>query len=247
MTLETKFIRLLYSWTTAARWNTNSPCVATHGGAFIRTDPDTGEIPIYIVGYRTESPCDPTIPTTTLEVPIYHGGSSYIRSSISFLDAWQQLSHGVETVTFRNDVYYIGKGILFDRNKVPLIVVTLKTTRISKTSDGVKHKYELFHTPTIHISPRLLTSEFSLLRTWILNYVLPLSGKSSYSMEEMNHYMALNNTNRQVRQYYSVKFHELETPFIRVLETPALDANISAEVNTLLTSPEIPDLINSVI
>ena len=80
--------------------------------------------------------------------------------------------------TSKNEVYYGGKGIIFDENYTPLLLCTLAARKVHTEESGNSMVY---YRPVCHVSPKVFLESDKLINKGIIKKLIPF-----YTSEEVN-------------------------------------------------------------
>ena len=80
--------------------------------------------------------------------------------------------------TSRDEVYYGGKGIIFDESYTPLLLCTLTARKVHTEESGDSMVY---YRPVCHVSPKVFLESDKLINKGIIKKLIPL-----YTSEEVN-------------------------------------------------------------
>ena len=72
--------------------------------------------------------------------------------------------------TSRDEVYYGGKGIIFDENYTPLLLCTLAARKVHTEEDGNSMVY---YRPVCHVSPKVFLESDKLINKGIIKKLIP--------------------------------------------------------------------------
>lgn len=140
----------------------------------------------------------------------------------------------LEKIRFKDNIYIIGKGCIFDEDMNPLLIMSLSAKNF--THKGMK--FTIFHTPILHISPRALNDR--VLNKYIINYFIPECNKE-VGIGLFNEVGIVKDRKRT--QKIIVQIHDLGG-FIKKCPIPNFTDNVTEKVNSVLQSvKEIPKII----
>lgn len=80
--------------------------------------------------------------------------------------------------TSKNEVYYGGKGIIFDESYTPLLLCTLSARKVHTEESGNSMVY---YRPVCHVSPKVFLESDKLINKGIIKKLIPF-----YTSEEVN-------------------------------------------------------------
>ena len=80
--------------------------------------------------------------------------------------------------TSKDEVYYGGKGIIFDENYTPLLLCTLSARKVHTEESGDSMVY---YRPVCHVSPKVFLESDKLINKGIIKKLIPF-----YTSEEVN-------------------------------------------------------------
>lgn len=137
-------------------------------------------------------------------------------------------------IKFKNNIYIIGKGCIFDEDMNPLLIMSLSAKYFK--FEGAR--YTRFHTPTLHISPTALSDP--ALSPYIIKYFIPECNREICGAD-FN--IANKSKFRKEFQKITVQIHDLDG-FIKKCPIPNLTENVTEKVNSILQSvKDLPNII----
>ena len=120
--------------------------------------------------------------TKRIILPLYDNASSQERRT--FDSIIMQMFNNVEfnmrlqkITTSKDEVYYGGKGIIFDENYTPLLLCTLAARKVHTEESGNSMVY---YRPVCHVSPKVFLESDKLINKGIIKKLIPF-----YTSEEV--------------------------------------------------------------
>ena len=121
--------------------------------------------------------------TKRIILPLYDNASSQERRT--FDSIIMQMFNNVgfnmrlqKITTSKNEVYYGGKGIIFDESYTPLLLCTLSARKVHTEESGNSMVY---YRPVCHVSPKVFLESDKLINKGIIKKLIPF-----YTSEEVN-------------------------------------------------------------
>lgn len=146
---------------------------------------DEIELPVIAIRHFEEAAGSNIIPSFSAEkviLPLYN--NTYDQSRRTFNTIMAQFfantsyeSRLLKIITNKGEVYYGGKGIIFDGNYNPLLLCTLKARRIVTE----KEKYTAYYRPVCYVSPRVFEEPNTIVNKGIIKKLIPFY--TSHSMD----------------------------------------------------------------
>ena len=96
------------------------------------------------------------------------GNDDLEKMKISFANTSYE-SRLLKITTNKGEVYYGGKGIIFDGNYNPLLLCTLKARRVVTE----KEKYTAYYRPVCYVSPRVFEEPNTIVNKGIIKKLIP--------------------------------------------------------------------------
>nr|DAF63749.1 MAG TPA: hypothetical protein [Podoviridae sp. ctz6O13] len=204
--------------------------------SFIRCveDADDYQIPIALLDYVNKSD------TTVKELGnIYHTvGSTRIYSENKiggFIINWKNSILSPSKLLFKENIYYMEKGVLWNSDMNPLIIMTIS----AKKRDKRKVMESTFHSPMLHISYSLLKDK--TLGRYVKEYLIPLSMSfdSSYHLNIEGIRMMKETEEKGL----PVVIHDL-SPFMVNVDDFEITDNADNQVNKVLSKvKKLPEIV----
>lgn len=183
------------------------------------------ECPTFIVGRLYVN-----LPASTLEalnniyVPLYSKFSKNIKTVSSVINAGfdkvQWNSRLMKVIMPNEEIYYINKGIILDKNMDPIIVYTWDCNVENKTYDN----------PKVYINPNVFTKIDLPLYKDIINKFIPVLMTERFTVWDYNRY----NSTGLTYSAGSIKVLFEEYPFIRHSVVPNTTEDHNTEIVQLL-------------
>lgn len=157
----------------------------------IEVNDDEVEIPVITRGYleslvleRIHHPS--SIGTKRIILPLYENAPSQERrtfdSIITQLFINVRYSKRLQKITTsKGEVYYGGKGIIFDESYAPLLLCTL-TARKVHTEEGDDNM--VYYRPVCHVSPKVFLESDKLINKGIIKKLIPLYTSREVSLPD---------------------------------------------------------------
>ena len=124
-----------------------------------------------------------TVGTKRIILPLYDNAPSQERRT--FDSIIMQMFNNVgfnmrlqKITTSKNEVYYGGKGIIFDESYTPLLLCTLSARKVHTEESGNSMVY---YRPVCHVSPKVFLESDKLINKGIIKKLIPF-----YTSEEVN-------------------------------------------------------------
>ena len=124
-----------------------------------------------------------SVKTKRIILPLYDNAPSQERRT--FDSIIMQMFNNVgfnmrlqKITTSKNEVYYGGKGIIFDESYAPLLLCTLAARKVHTEESGNSMVY---YRPVCHVSPKVFLESDKLINKGIIKKLIPF-----YTSEEVN-------------------------------------------------------------
>ena len=124
-----------------------------------------------------------SVKTKRIILPLYDNAPSQERRT--FDSIIMQMFNNVgfnmrlqKITTSKNEVYYGGKGIIFDESYAPLLLCTLTARKVHTEESGDSMVY---YRPVCHVSPKVFLESDKLINKGIIKKLIPF-----YTSEEVN-------------------------------------------------------------
>jgi hypothetical protein len=98
--------------------------------------------------------------------------------------------------TNKGEVYYGGKGIIFDENYTPLLLCTLTARSVYTEDNGSTMVY---YRPVCHISPKVFLESDKLINKGIIKKLIPYYTSRDIDFPRNNHSFSSNPEDRKVK------------------------------------------------
>lgn len=138
---------------------------------------DEIELPVIAIRHFEEAAGFSIIPSFSVEkviLPLYN--NAYDQSRRTFDTIMAQFfantsyeSRLLKITTNKGEVYYGGKGIIFDGNYNPLLLCTLKARRVVTENE----KYTAYYRPVCYVSPRVFEEPNTVVNKGIIKKLIP--------------------------------------------------------------------------
>ena len=138
---------------------------------------DEIELPVIAIRHFEEAAGSSIIPSISVEkviLPLYD--NTYEQSRRTFDTIMAQFfantsyeSRLLKITTNKGEVYYGGKGIIFDGNYNPLLLCTLKARRVVTENE----KYTAYYRPVCYVSPRVFEEPNTVVNKGIIKKLIP--------------------------------------------------------------------------
>lgn len=130
-----------------------------------------------------ELDCPPSIRAKRIILPLYENAPSQGRRTFDSIitQLFTNVQYGKrlqKITTSKGEVYYGGKGIIFDESYTPLLLCTLTARSVYNESYGDTMVY---YRPVCHISPKVFLEPNKLINKGIIKKLIPL-----YTSREVN-------------------------------------------------------------
>lgn len=138
---------------------------------------DEIELPVIAIRHFEEAAGSSIIPSFSVEkviLPLYNNAYDQSRSTFDAIMAqfFANTSYGgrlLKITTSKGEVYYGGKGIIFDGNYNPLLLCTLKARRVVTENE----KYTAYYRPVCYVSPRVFEEPNTVINKGIIKKLIP--------------------------------------------------------------------------
>ena len=159
----------------------------------IEVNDDEVEIPVIARGYleslvleRIHYPS--SIGTKRIILPLYENAPSQERrtfdSIITQLFINVRYSKRLQKITTsKGEVYYGGKGIIFDESYAPLLLCTLTARKVHTEEGGNSMVY---YRPVCHVSPKVFLESNKLINKGIIKKLIPFYTSREVSLPDYN-------------------------------------------------------------
>lgn len=143
----------------------------------IIVDIDSNEIEIPIIArshFKSAiTTASPVMPYNRIILPLYTNISSQVRKTFDSIitqlftrvDCMSRLQ---KITTGKGDVYYGGKGIIFDADYTPLLLCTISAKRI-----GINDSTMIYQRPICHVSPKVFAEPDKMVNKGIIKKLIP--------------------------------------------------------------------------
>ena len=138
---------------------------------------DEIELPVIAIRHFEEAAGSSIIPSISVEkviLPLYN--NTYDQSRRTFDTIMAQFFANtsyegrlLKITTNKGEVYYGGKGIIFDGNYNPLLLCTLKARRVVTENE----KYTAYYRPVCYVSPRVFEEPNTIVNKGIIKKLIP--------------------------------------------------------------------------
>ena len=107
-------------------------------------------------------------------LPLYNNSSDTELKTFDSIMRWvfKNVSYGSrlqKVITYKGEVYYIGRGIIFDENYTPLLLCSL----LARRYDGCNNKVMVYYRPVCHINPKVFSEPDKLINKGIIKKLIP--------------------------------------------------------------------------
>ena len=146
---------------------------------------DEIELPVIAIRHFEEAAGSSIIPSLSVEkviLPLYN--NTYDQSRRTFDTIMAQFFANtsyedrlLKIITNKGEVYYGGKGIIFDGNYNPLLLCTLKARRVVTENE----KYTAYYRPVCYVSPRVFEEPNTIVNKGIIKKLIPFN--TSHNMD----------------------------------------------------------------
>lgn len=157
----------------------------------IEVNDDEVEIPVIARGYleslvleRIHYPS--SIGTKRIILPLYDNAPSLERRTFDSIITQLFTNVGYskrlqKITTSKGEVYYGGKGIIFDENYAPLLLCTLTARKIHTEEGGDNMVY---YRPVCHVSPKVFLESDKLINKGIIKKLIPFYTNREVSLPD---------------------------------------------------------------
>ena len=98
--------------------------------------------------------------------------------------------------TSKNEVYYGGKGIIFDESYTPLLLCTLTARKVHTEDNG---NIMVYYRPVCHISPKVFLEPDKLINKGIIKKLIPCYTSRDINLPRSDYRFSNNIENRKVK------------------------------------------------
>lgn len=169
----------------------------------IEVNDDEVEIPViareHFEGLVLEKINHPAVETKRIILPLYDNAPSQERRTFDSIIV--QMFNNVrfdirlqKITTNKGEVYYGGKGIIFDESYAPLLLCTL-TARKAHTEEGGNSM--VYYRPVCHISPKVFLEPNKLINKGIIKKLIPFYTSKEISFS--NYKFGVNPESKKVK------------------------------------------------
>lgn len=138
---------------------------------------DEIELPVIAIRHFEEAAGSSIIPSISVEkviLPLYNNAYDQSRRTFDTIMAQFFANTSYEgrllkITTNKGEVYYGGKGIIFDGNYNPLLLCTLKARRVVTENE----KYTAYYRPVCYVSPRVFEEPNTIVNKGIIKKLIP--------------------------------------------------------------------------
>ena len=116
-----------------------------------------------------------TVGTKRIILPLYDNAPSQERRTFDsiIMQMFNNVRFGMrlqKITTSKDEVYYGGKGIIFDENYTPLLLCTLAARKVHTEESGDSMVY---YRPVCHVSPKVFLESDKLINKGIIKKLIP--------------------------------------------------------------------------
>lgn len=116
-----------------------------------------------------------SVGTKRIILPLYDNAPSMERKTFNGIIAqvFNNVRFGMrlqKIITGKGEVYYGGKGIIFDESYAPLLLCTLAARKVHTEKDGNRMVY---YRPVCHVSPKVFLEPNKLINKGIIKNLIP--------------------------------------------------------------------------
>ena len=137
--------------------------------------------------------------TKRIILPLYDNAPSQERRTFDsiIMQMFNNVRFGMrlqKITTSKDEVYYGGKGIIFDESYAPLLLCTLAARKVHTEESGNSMVY---YRPVCHVSPKVFLESDKLINKGIIKKLIPF-----YTSEEVNfpnHIFGVNPESKKVK------------------------------------------------
>ena len=171
----------------------------------IEVDNDEVEIPVIARRHFEKIVSDNlTYPTIMgvkkIILPLYDNAPSQERRT--FDSIMSQLFTNVEydkslqkIITTKGEVYYGGKGIIFDESYTPLLLCTLTARKVNRNNSNNM----VYYRPVCHVNPKVFSEPNKLINKGIIKKLIPCYTSRDVSFPRINYKFSSNPEDRKVK------------------------------------------------
>lgn len=137
--------------------------------------------------------------TKRIILPLYDNAPSQERRTFDsiIVQMFNNVEFGMrlqEITTSKGEVYYGGKGIIFDESYAPLLLCTLTARKIHTEEGGNSMVY---YRPICHVSPKVFLEPGKLINKGIIKKLIPFYTSTEVSLP--NYYFDVNPESKKVK------------------------------------------------
>lgn len=172
----------------------------------IEVNNDEVEIPVIarahfeaLVSYNMANPT--IIGTKRIILPLYDNTPSQERRTFDSIisQLFTDVGYGKrlqKIITNKGEVYYGGKGIIFDESYTPLLLCTLTARSVHTEDDG---NTMVYYRPVCHVSPKVFLESDKLINKGIIKKLIPCYTSRDVNFPINNHRFSSNPENKKVQ------------------------------------------------
>ena len=170
----------------------------------VEVNNDEVEIPV-IARTHFENPVlgnmiHPTLGIKKIILPLYDNTPSQERRTFDSIitQLFTKVEYGArlqKITTNKGEVYYGGKGIIFDENYTPLLLCTLTARSVHTEDDG---NTMVYYRPVCHINPKVFLESDKLINKGIIKKLIPCYTSRDINFPRSNYFIS-NPENRKVK------------------------------------------------
>ena len=134
-------------------------------------------------------------------LPLYDNAPSQERRTFDSIIAqlFTNVGYGErlqKITTSKGEVYYGGKGIIFDESYAPLLLCTLTARKVHTEEDGDNMVY---YRPVCHVSPKVFLESDKLINKGIIKKLIPYYTSRDINFPRSNYSFSSNPEDRKVK------------------------------------------------
>lgn len=142
-----------------------------------------------------------TVGTKRIILPLYDNAPSQERRTFDSIIAQLFTNVGYGTrlqkiTTSKGEVYYGGKGIIFDKSYTPLLLCTLTARSVHTEDNG---NAMVYYRPVCHVSPKVFLESDKLINKGIIKKLIPYYTSRDINFPRNNYRFSSNPEDRKVK------------------------------------------------
>lgn len=171
----------------------------------IEVNDDEVEIPViareHFESLVSEKINHPAVGTKRIILPLYDNAPSQERRTFDSIitQLFTNVGYGKrlqKITTNKGEVYYGGKGIIFDESYTPLLLCTLTARSVHTEDNG---NTMVYYRPVCHVSPKVFLESDKLINKGIIKKLIPYYTSMDVNFPRNNYSFSSNPEDRKVK------------------------------------------------